>query len=180
MQIIRKVFLGYIALAFHIELRIIKTGIPTYNSEIKSLMKECVHFVWDYWDGSRSGIADFQGVPHYFECEWDDLNDDYAETYLIRKLDDAILALARESESIWVSWQTAFYDGNKSHDSHPAIVGNNPRFLEIKETIEALLKDCEIVVKATPEFCVIKGQDNLPKGMLRKMKVTWREITKFK
>ena len=31
---------------------------------------ESVHAVWDYYDGILTGVADYHGLPHYFEREW--------------------------------------------------------------------------------------------------------------
>jgi hypothetical protein len=43
---------------------------------------EPVCVVWDWYDGIRSGIAEFLGKPHVFHCEWDESSDDYAETFV--------------------------------------------------------------------------------------------------
>jgi hypothetical protein len=32
---------------------------------------EAVHAVWDYFDGPRTGLADYRGRPHYFVCKFD-------------------------------------------------------------------------------------------------------------
>ena len=32
---------------------------------------ERVHTVWDYYDGIRSGLADHEGMPCFFECAGD-------------------------------------------------------------------------------------------------------------
>jgi hypothetical protein len=35
---------------------------------------EKVYTMTDYYDGPRRGIADFDGRPHFYDSEWDDLD----------------------------------------------------------------------------------------------------------
>jgi hypothetical protein len=36
---------------------------------------ERVHTMTDYYDGPRKGLANFEGMPHLYEAEWDDQAD---------------------------------------------------------------------------------------------------------
>ena len=44
-------------------------------------MFERVHTMTDYYDGPRQGVADYQGHPHAYHCEWSEDDDSYADTY---------------------------------------------------------------------------------------------------
>lgn len=44
---------------------------------------ERVYAVWDYWDGIRSGFADFRGSPHYFAATWEESSDDHAPVFTL-------------------------------------------------------------------------------------------------
>lgn len=42
---------------------------------------ERVYAVWDLYDGVRTGIADLEGMPHYFASQLDESADDYADSF---------------------------------------------------------------------------------------------------
>lgn len=67
---------------------------------------EKVHSVWDFYDGPRTGIADYNGSPHYFACTWDVVSDDYGESYSLSPIDAETLALALEQQDCGVSGKT--------------------------------------------------------------------------
>jgi len=46
------------------------------ENQSKLLDREEVHFVIDYWDGPREGVADYCGTPHYFRCVFDEKRDE--------------------------------------------------------------------------------------------------------
>jgi hypothetical protein len=33
-------------------------------------MKEPVYTITDWYDGPRRGITNFNGQPHYYQCQW--------------------------------------------------------------------------------------------------------------
>jgi hypothetical protein len=84
---------------------------------------ERVHTVWDYYDGPRSGIADFNGVPHHFVNEFDDDRDDYTDKYTLRPIDNATMRLIQKQWNIWRAWELAFHSGQRDESSHPALPG---------------------------------------------------------
>ena len=65
----------------------------------------------DYYDGPRRGIADFDGQPHFYDSEWDDLDDDDAFTFMLTPVSPDVLLLALEDWAIWRRWETAFHEG---------------------------------------------------------------------
>jgi len=81
---------------------------------------ERIHTVSDFYDGPRSGIADYCGEPHYYECEWDNDLDDYADTFVLTPIDRDTLILALEKWAIWRKWEWAYHRGEVAESTHPA------------------------------------------------------------
>jgi hypothetical protein len=75
---------------------------------------ERVYSVWDYYDGPRSGIADYSGRPHYFLSEWNDIGENYTEIFIVVPIDSETLTLMLEMEQIWREWEAAFHRGEVS------------------------------------------------------------------
>ena len=69
---------------------------------------EQVYAVWDYWDGIRSGVADFEGKPVHFEQEWSEEADDYSSTFRLKPVSSAALAEVLEQSQIFRSWEISF------------------------------------------------------------------------
>ena len=58
---------------------------------------EKVYTVTDYNDGPRAGVADFNGTPHLYESEWNDIERVNGDTYKLSPIDNHTFELARES-----------------------------------------------------------------------------------
>ena len=101
---------------------------------------EPVHTVTDYYDGPRKGIADFEGRPHFYESEWDDLADEYAITFRLTPVEPRLFELALESWSIWRRWETAFHQGRTRQSTHPALPEETMRNNELHRILERELK----------------------------------------
>ncbi len=80
-----------------------------------------VHTVTDYYDGARAGVADFNGQPHYYECQFDEAKDDWSDVFLLKPIDSETFRLALEDWDIWERWNAAYEDGRVSLDTHPAL-----------------------------------------------------------
>jgi hypothetical protein len=82
-------------------------------------MFEIIHSCEDWYDGPRSGIADYQGVPHLFTSEWRDIDSREGDTFLLSPVDAETFRLALENGAIWRRWETAFHQGRTTQDTHP-------------------------------------------------------------
>jgi hypothetical protein len=78
---------------------------------------ETVYTVTDWYDGPREGIADFNGMPHLYQWQFDNAKDDWADTLLLTPVDEETFRLALEDWAIWVRWEQAFLKVglNKKH-----------------------------------------------------------------
>ena len=135
---------------------------------------ERVYTVWDYYDGPRSGIADYGGVPHHFVNEFDEDKDDYTNTFTLRPIDNTTLQLIIKQWDIWRSWELAFHSGQRDKSSHPALPGQDETYaqlgIEIKTEIDT---NTAIAVLARADFRPRVNQPELPKGMLCELEVEW-------
>lgn len=114
---------------------------------------EMVHTITDWYDGARAGIADLAGEPHYYESQFDDLRDNYSDTYLLRPIDEETFRLALEDWDIWSRWEAAFHAGRAPHETHPALPEDRDRHEELAKVLaERLAVSPETGIKAKGDF----------------------------
>jgi hypothetical protein len=100
---------------------------------------ETVYTVEDFYDGPRSGFADYRGIPHHYSSNWDEKRDDWADDFTLTPVDDLTLSLALESWEIWLRWEDAFHRGQVPQDSHPGFGGKDTRYDELKVLVRERL-----------------------------------------
>ena len=88
-----------------------------------------------YYDAPRLGVAELNGVPHIYEAEFDDVLDEYGDTYFLSPIDADLLALVLEDWEIWCRWHRAYSGNEVGLDSHPALTDDRPRHEELKRLI---------------------------------------------
>ena len=122
-----------------------------------------VYTVTDYYDGPRAGVADFNGEPHYYECQFDEVQSNWSDIFLLKRLDSETFQLALEDWEIWERWNVAHEEGRVSEDTHPALPEERERHNQIYTILQTKLKsEPEKEIKAKAEFKVVepkrKGQ----------------------
>jgi hypothetical protein len=116
-----------------------------------------VYTVTEYYDGARAGVADLNGQPYYYECQFDELEDNWSDIFLLKPIDSETFSLALEDWDIWERWNAAREGGTVSLDTHPALPEDRERHDEIAEILNGRLKtDPEKDMKARAEFEVIE------------------------
>jgi hypothetical protein len=136
---------------------------------------ERVHTVCDFYDRPRCGIADFEGGPHYYKCEWDETADDYADTFVLTPLDRETFELALEQWALWLESQKAFQSGDAPLSTHPQLAGRPARYIEL----DAILK--ERIASITGSQVRARGVFRVPRGQLIagascEFEVEWSEV----
>lgn len=93
----------------------------------------------DYYDGPRSGIANYGGVPHVYESLFWDMQG-VPDVFLLQPLDDETFQLAMEDWTIWCRWERAFHSGQTTIDTHPALPADRARHNELASILEPRLR----------------------------------------
>lgn len=97
---------------------------------------ERVYVELDWYDGPRAGLADVEGVVHYFRAVHDYNHGDEADDdYYVWSASGDVVALEREQWAIFVGWNARYEAGVASVESHPGHGGIDARYDEL----EALL-----------------------------------------
>lgn len=137
---------------------------------------ERVYAVWDYWDGIRTGFADFHGSPHYFAATWSEVSEDRTPLFTLTPASQHVIELVAEHTAIFLSWLTAFHRGEATEASHPAVAGQNDRYAELEREIHAAIDSTKVIAhRLLGRFEVLPGQEHLPPGMMREVGVEWSE-----
>lgn len=131
-----------------------------------------VYTVHDYHDGPRSGVADFNGHPHAYECLFDAAQDEYSEVFELRLLDDETFRLELEGWEIWLRWKDAHTAGLATIETHPALPADRARYDAIYAVLPArIAASAGPVVRARAVFRALPGiKDGL---MGRGLEVRW-------
>jgi hypothetical protein len=129
-------------------------------------MIDLIFMITDWWDGPKSGFATFHDAPHFFDGVFDELVDDYIDSYYLHPINQEILELAKEEFSIWLRWKKVFDEGKIPIDTHPALPKDRPRFEYIRSILEPAIQiDLETAIQKKARFMVTNS--NLQKEYAR-------------
>ena len=138
---------------------------------------ERVYTVWEYYDGPRSGIANYHGVPHYYECEWEEADDEYASTFTLRQIDEDTFKLALEQWSIWREWEIAYHRGERKPETHPGYRGQNARYDDLEDLLKQRIDSASAIgVSVQGTFRPLDMQPKFPHGVMSELEVQWSVI----
>lgn len=98
---------------------------------------EIVYVELDYYDGPRSGVANYFGYPHRFKCIFDETQDEYSDVFLVYPISREHLKLEQEQWRIFILWNNDYEAGNTTTETHPAHGGVSERWDEL----EVILRD---------------------------------------
>jgi hypothetical protein len=135
---------------------------------------EIVHTVTDYYDGPRQGIANYRGVPHFYECIFDPDKDDYSDLYRLTPLDESTFQLAMEGWAIWKRWEHAFYAGKTTIATHPALPEDAAWHKELKQALDGKLQSSPDAIIRLGKFIAVENT-KLQKGRIRPLQVQWSD-----
>ena len=107
----------------------------------------------DYYDGPRAGVADLDGVPHFYESEWADGEDLDTDVFKLSPVPADVLPLVLEDWQIWRRWEVAFHRGEATQETHPALPQDRARH----DALVVLLKgrtgvDASQAIRASATF----------------------------
>lgn len=106
------------------------------NSDVRFTGRmEQVYVKNEYYDGPRRGIANYNGVPHRFIANFDDLNVENDTFRLFPVLNDEF-SLEIEQWKIYVEWDKKYESGELGADTHPGHGGIDKRWDEIEKILQ--------------------------------------------
>ena len=139
---------------------------------------EPVLMIWDIYDGVRTGLAEYDGRPHYFKCLWDEPNENYSERFELSPIDATFLNAATQQWKIYREWELKFHTGMVTLETHPGHRGTNQKYDELEDEVNlAIKKLVPLKDKFIPKFRALPNQDTLPTGVLRELEVKWNVIS---
>jgi hypothetical protein len=128
---------------------------------------EKVYTIESVHDGRPlSGLADYEGRPHVYQCQFNEELDDWSDQYFLRQIDTDLLALERHE--IFLRWRAAFDAAKTTLNTHPALPSDRARY----DGLQVLINDR---LAAPPEVSVrMSGHFHAATDG-----VTWRAGDKF-
>jgi len=127
---------------------------------------EIVHTITDWYDGARAGIAEVDGVPHYYENQWLEGEQYWSEIYFLKSLDAETFALAIEDWEMWLRWEKSFKEGKTTQETHPVLLEDRKRHEELSQVLaERLIINPETDVRAKADF--LYGQPTKVKWIIQ-------------
>ncbi len=91
---------------------------------------ERVYVELDWYDGPRAGVADIDGVPHYFYSD-DWTSSVEADTYHVWPASEVAVAWEREQFAIFARWDEGYQTGAVKLETHPGHGGTDARYDEL-------------------------------------------------
>ncbi len=101
-----------------------------------------VHFVTSYYDGPTKGLADFAGNAVHFSAIFDELKDEYTDSFVLRRLTEPLLQAYLTDFARFETWQTLFLQGKTTVEEHPGIKAENTELNEQIERITPFITTC--------------------------------------
>jgi hypothetical protein len=129
----------------------------------------------DYYDGPRQGVANYRGVPHFYDCVFSDEKQDYVNRYLLTPVSDEVFQLALEDWAIWKRWEQAFKAGKTTLDTHPALPEDSLRHRRIESLLVGRLQtDVGQAILRSAKFLILNPQERRI-GPQLELLVKWSE-----
>jgi len=130
-----------------------------------------------WYDGPRSGIADYQGRPHLYESEFGDIAPgECDDTFLLMPLDQEAFQLALDDYAIYLRWEAAYRAGTAAEETHPALPEDRARHEDIERRLgERLVLDQAKAVRAKADFRWREEPDPFNRGA-RLCEVKWTPV----
>ena len=103
-------------------------------------MWSTVHFVTSYDDGPSKGLADFAGDPVHFSAIFDELQDEYTDSFVLRRLPEPLLQAYRADFARFETWESLFLQGQTTIEEHPNIKAENTELNDKIDRITPFIK----------------------------------------
>jgi len=139
---------------------------------------ERVYAIWDIYDGVRTGVADFDGAPHYFARQFDETADDYSGSFQLHAVSAEFLQRTLKHWEIYRAWEYKFNRGDVGLKAHPGHGGIHAEYDELQSWLDVeVARLSPLPADYEASFRVLPDQDDLPREVLRDMQVAWSKLS---
>lgn len=121
---------------------------------------ERLYYVDRYYDGPRDGLADYNGIPHFFECPFNEETDDYCDYFILGRAPDGSLQLASALMAIRRNWQSQIERGLITIDTWIKMAREDSAYQRLATSMRAdrtAALQSEAVFRVQAEFQRIPG-----------------------
>jgi hypothetical protein len=131
---------------------------------------EEVQTIYDYWDGPKQGIANYNGELHIYEAIFDEEKDDFSGIFWLMPTTLETLQLSLKHDELWQGWLAGEGKGKSPHE---VVEG----FYKIQEhvAVKELLKE-RMRVKSELAFKA-KGSFQRLQPKRHHFQVKWEKLT---
>jgi hypothetical protein len=113
------------------------------------------------WDRPRRGVALKGDQLVYFECRYDEAEDDYSPEYGVKPISRDLLPPIAERRAIFNRWSDALHAANTKIETHPALPVDRARWDELGGMIDPEMKmDWSTAPLARPKFRRAEGEQD--------------------
>ncbi|WP_379158974.1 hypothetical protein [Paenibacillus sp. sgz5001063] len=119
----------------------------------------------DWWDGPKTGVADYKGAPHIFNKNFNESLDDYDEYYLLTPITQEQCQLIIEGYEIWKRYRDASSE-QQSPSIYGALPGEHERYVEINSLTNYLFEPLRFTFKVKASFRPLPTKSSLPFGLI--------------
>lgn len=112
---------------------------------------ETVHSVYDYWDGPRTGAADFNGAPHWYQAVFDDAADEWSDVFDLTPLSHVAFEAEMQAHRVFQDWKAKFEAGLVGAESHPQTV-RDPETVRLRALVKSELGSVPVAARMTGRF----------------------------
>jgi hypothetical protein len=116
-------------------------------------------YSYDWYDGLRSGVADFNGHPYYFESQWEDLNTDESDSFKLSPISTDLLSIVIECWRLWKKLEESYKQGLPSQETHPFLPSDAVGGKKLDQVLKSELKlDETNYIRVKADFVPAKEQ----------------------
>ncbi|WP_345059414.1 hypothetical protein [Hymenobacter glaciei] len=130
-------------------------------------------YTFDWYDGPRSGVADCNGRPYFFESQWADIGSSGKDWYMLSPIPAEVFVQETEYWNLWKRYEAGHAAGMIGAEHHPFLPADRPRGEALVRILEGQLKiDSKNHLIAQAEFLPMDKYAGQNKGA--EMWVYWK------
>jgi len=138
---------------------------------------ERIYCVWVFFDEIRTGIANLNGEPHYFACEFDEAADTYTDHYRLYAVGPEFMQRAHRQWEIYIDWSRRFQFGETGADTHPRLSGADSEYLALDCWLNEALGQLQALPSPyTAVFRLRPGDEEPAHAWETKVEVHWSPV----